>query len=64
MPTFIDLEASSLGAASLRDEERSEFQALMHAYQDGLLRKAQALREAVRRGLAERAASRAPAASP
>jgi hypothetical protein len=46
-----------LGAGALRDEERSEFQGLMHAYLDGLLRKAQALREAVRRGLIERAAS-------
>lgn len=46
-----------LGAGALRDEERSELQGLMHAYQDGLLRKAQALREAVRRGLIERAAS-------
>ena len=46
-----------LGAGALRDEERSELQGLTHAYQDGLLRKAQALREAVRRGLIERAAS-------
>lgn len=46
-----------LGAGTLRDEERSELQGLMHAYQDGLLRKAQALREAVRRGLVERPAS-------
>jgi hypothetical protein len=46
-----------LGATSLRDEERSELQRLMHSYQDGLLRTAQALREAVRRGLVERAAS-------
>jgi hypothetical protein len=46
-----------LGAGALRDEERSELQGLMHAYQDGLLRKAQALREAVQRGLIERAAS-------
>jgi hypothetical protein len=46
-----------LGAGDLRDEERLELQGLMHAYQDGLLRKAQTLREAVRRGLVERAAS-------
>jgi hypothetical protein len=35
----------------LRADERVELIALMQAYQDGLLRKAQALREAVRRGL-------------
>jgi len=44
-----------LGAGVLRDEERCELQALTQVYQDGLLRKAQALREAVRRGLVEKA---------
>jgi hypothetical protein len=33
--------------------ERSEMLALMQVYAEGLLRKAQALREAVRRGLRE-----------
>jgi hypothetical protein len=37
----------------LSDIERSELLSLMQLYQDGLLRKAQALREAVRRGLRE-----------
>jgi hypothetical protein len=37
----------------LSDTERSELISLMQLYQDGLLRKAQALREAVRRGLRE-----------
>ena len=46
-----------LGAGTLRDEEHSELQGLVHVYQDGLLRKAQALREAVHRGLIERPAS-------
>jgi hypothetical protein len=40
-------------AAVLTDAERVELAALMAHYQDGLLRKAQALREAVRRGLRE-----------
>lgn len=35
----------------LTDEDRQALLALMQAYQDGLLRKAQALHEAVRRGL-------------
>jgi len=35
----------------LTDGERAELVALMHLYQQGLLRKAQALREAVKRGL-------------
>jgi predicted transcriptional regulator len=35
----------------LRADERVELIALMQVYQEGLLRKAQALREAVRRGL-------------
>jgi hypothetical protein len=38
-------------AGELRADERVELIALMQAYQDGLLRKAQALHEAVRRGL-------------
>ena len=37
----------------LTAEERTELTVLMQTYQDGLLRKAQALREAVRRGLRE-----------
>jgi hypothetical protein len=40
-------------AGKLSDMERSEMLALMQVYLDGLLRKAQALREAVRRGLRE-----------
>ena len=40
-------------AGVLTDTERAEKAALMECYQDGLLRKAQALREAVRRGLRE-----------
>ena len=40
-------------AASLTAADRVELAALMGRYQDGLLRKAQALREAVRRGLRE-----------
>jgi hypothetical protein len=38
-------------AQALSDPERAELFALMQVYQEGLLRKAQALREAVRRGL-------------
>ncbi len=38
-------------AGTLTGSEPPELQALMQAYQVGLLRKAQALREAVRRGL-------------
>ena len=38
-------------AGKLSDAERSELLALMQLYQEGLLRKAQALHEAVRRGL-------------
>ena len=37
----------------LTSEERSELISLMQGYQEGILRKAQALREAVRRGLIE-----------
>jgi hypothetical protein len=40
-------------AATLTAAERPELQALMQLYQAGLLRKATALREAVRRGLRE-----------
>jgi CopG-like RHH_1 or ribbon-helix-helix domain, RHH_5 len=38
-------------AGTLTDSEPAELLALMQVYQEGLLRKAQALREAVRRGL-------------
>lgn len=38
-------------AASLSDSVRAELQTLMQVYQIGILRKAQALAEAVRRGL-------------
>lgn len=40
-------------AGNLAVEERAELISLMQVYQEGLLRKAQALREAVRRGLIE-----------
>jgi hypothetical protein len=40
-------------AGSLSDTERGELLTLMQAYQEGLLRKAQALQEAVRHGLRE-----------
>jgi hypothetical protein len=40
-------------AGELSDTERSELLALIQLYQEGLLRKAQALHEAVRRGLRE-----------
>ena len=40
-------------AGTLTDAERGELLTLMQAYQEGLLRKAQALQEAVRRGLRE-----------
>ncbi|MEL6385260.1 MAG: hypothetical protein AAFQ89_22900 [Cyanobacteria bacterium J06626_18] len=40
-------------AGLLSDNERSELQALMQIYQRGLLRKATALSEAVKRGLIE-----------
>jgi hypothetical protein len=40
-------------AGSLTETERSELAALMLAYQEGLLRKARALEEAVRRRLRE-----------
>lgn len=38
-------------AQALSDPERAELLALMQVYQEGLLRKTQALREAVRRGV-------------
>jgi hypothetical protein len=38
-------------AGKLTDEDRPELRALMQVYQEGLLRKAQALNEAVQRGL-------------
>jgi hypothetical protein len=40
-------------AGGLTNTERGELLTLMQAYQEGLLRKAQALQEAVRRGLRE-----------
>jgi hypothetical protein len=40
-------------AGTLTPSEQSDLTALMQRYQDGLLRKARALREAVRRGLRE-----------
>ncbi len=40
-------------ARKLTDDERSELFVLMQVYQQGLLRKAQALNEAVQRGLRE-----------
>ncbi|UFP94104.1 hypothetical protein [Gloeobacter morelensis] len=40
-------------AGELAEGERSQLMALMQIYQEGLLRKAQALHEAVRRGLRE-----------
>ena len=40
-------------AGELSDTERTELCALLQLYQEGLLRKAQALHEAVRRGLHE-----------
>ncbi|MBE9099198.1 hypothetical protein [Vacuolonema iberomarrocanum] len=40
-------------AGLLSEDERSELQALMQIYQEGLLRKATALSEAVKRGLVE-----------
>jgi hypothetical protein len=38
-------------AAALSTDERTELRGLMQTYQESLLRKARALREAVRRGL-------------
>ena len=45
------LEAARQQAARLTHEDRAALLALMQVYQEGLLRKAQALHEAVRRGL-------------
>ncbi len=57
MPVADDQRLSELLAAqqgaALTLAEEVELRALMHVYQPGLLRKAQALREAVRRGLRE-----------
>jgi hypothetical protein len=57
MPDVEDARLSELlnrqQAGRLTDSERSELAALMQLYQAGLLHKAQALREAVRRGLRE-----------
>ena len=55
MPPAQDRRFSTLlqrqQAQKLSASERTELLALMQSYQEGLLRKAQALREAVRRGL-------------
>lgn len=55
MPPAQDRRLSALlqkqQAQDLSVPERTELLALMQVYQEGLLRKAQALREAVRRGL-------------
>ena len=55
MPPAQDRRLSTLlqrqQAQELSAAERTELLALMQSYQEGLLRKAQALREAVRRGL-------------
>lgn len=40
-------------SGTLSEGDRSELQTLMHVYQEGLLRKATALSEAVKRGLIE-----------
>jgi predicted DNA-binding protein len=57
MPQNLDNRLSELlhrqQAGTLTDVERPELQGLMEYYQRGLLRKAQTLREAVRRGLME-----------
>ena len=57
LPPAQDRQLSALlerqQAGSLTAEERSQLAILMQAYQEGLLRKAQALQEAVRRGLRE-----------
>jgi len=61
LPAAQDRRLSSLlrrqQAGKLTGNERAELISLMHAYQEGLLRKAQSLREAVRRGLIEPLAS-------
>jgi hypothetical protein len=57
MPAAQDRQLSRLlhrqQAGRLTSRQRAELIALMQVYQEGLLRKAQALREAVRRGLIE-----------
>jgi hypothetical protein len=58
MPPADDRRLSELldrqQASALTADERAELHTLMQTYQEGLLRKAQALREAVGRGLRER----------
>ncbi len=55
LPAEQDLRLSSLlarqQAGTLTDADRRELASLMQSYQEGLLRKGQALEEAVRRGL-------------
>ncbi len=57
MPSAEDQRLSELldrqQAGSLTGTEHAELAALLRVYQEGLLRKAQALREGVRRGLRE-----------
>jgi hypothetical protein len=57
MPPVADQRLSELlegqQAAALSTAEQTELRALMQTYQEALLRKARALREAVRRGLRE-----------
>lgn len=57
LPREEDLRLSALlerqQAGTLDDADRHELNVLMQLYQEGLLRKAQALQEAVRRGLRE-----------
>lgn len=57
LPAVQDLRLSALlerqQAGALGDAERRELASLMQCYQEGLLRKAQAVEEAVRRGLLE-----------
>lgn len=57
LPVEQDLRLSALlerqQAGTLADADRRELASLMQSYQEGLLRKAQALEEAVRRGLRE-----------
>jgi hypothetical protein len=57
MPAAADEQLSQLlgrqQAGVLSNAERADLAALMQIYQEGLLRKAQALREAVRRNLRE-----------
>lgn len=57
LPSGQDLRLSALlerqQAGTLGDAERRELAGLMQCYQEGLLRKAQAVEEAVRRGLLE-----------